>query len=162
MLKADYLIKDENKNGDFIKNTNLSNNLFYNEKVNAFYTQYGNKKNKISFLFGLRLEESKTTVKQIESNSDSIKKYNDLFPTINLAFELKENETITLGYSRRISRPRSYFINPFPSRSSETSYFQGNPYLNPSYSNGIDFGYLKRLDKIKVPPAKLLLFFSNK
>ena len=144
---TDYLIKDENKNGDFIKNTNLSNNLFYNEKVNAFYTQYGNKKNKISFLFGLRLEESKTTVKQIESNSNSIKKYNDLFPTINLAFELKENETITLGYSRRISRPRSYFINPFPSRSSETSYFQGNPYLNPSYSNGIDFGYLKRLDK---------------
>jgi len=147
-IYTDYLVEDENSSGQFIKNTNLSNNLFYNEKVNAYYSQYGNKKNKISFLFGLRFEESKTVVKQLESSSESTKKYNDLFPTINLAYELNENETITLGYNRRISRPRSYFLNPFPSRSSETSFFQGNPYLNPSYSNGIDLGYLKRLKKI--------------
>ena len=146
-INTDYLVEDENLNGNYVKNSNLSNNLFYNEKINAFYTQFGNKKNKFSYLLGLRIEESKTIVKQIENNSNSIKKYNDLFPTLNLAFELKENETITLGYSRRISRPRSYFINPFPSRSSETSFFQGNPYLNPTYSNGIDIGYLKRLDK---------------
>ncbi|MDG2367635.1 MAG: TonB-dependent receptor [Flavobacteriaceae bacterium] len=144
---TDYLVEDENLNGEFIKNTNLSNNLYYNEKINAFYTQYGNKKNKLSFLFGLRFEESLTNVKQFESNSNSNKKYNDFFPTINLAYELKENESITLGYNRRISRPRSYFINPFPSRTSETSFFQGNPYLNPTYSNGIDLGYLKRLNK---------------
>ena len=144
---TDYLVEDENLNGEFIKNTNLSNNLYYNEKINAFYTQYGNKTNKLSFLFGLRFEESSTNVKQFESNSNSNKKYNDFFPTINLAYELKENESITLGYNRRISRPRSYFINPFPSRTSETSFFQGNPYLNPTYSNGIDLGYLKRLNK---------------
>ena len=144
---TDYLVQDEVLNGNYLINTDLTNNLFYNEKVNAFYTQYGNKKNKISYLFGIRVEESQTIVKQLESNSNSIKKYNDIFPTINLAYELKENETITLGYNRRISRPRSYFINPFPSRSSETSFFQGNPYLNPTYSNGIDLGYLKRLKK---------------
>ena len=146
-INTDYLVEDENSNGEFIKNTNLSNDLFYNEKVNAYYSQYGNKKNKISYLIGLRFEESKTIVKQLETSSESIKKYNDFFPTINLAYELNENETITLGYNRRISRPRSFFLNPFPSRSSETSFFQGNPYLNPSYSNGIDLGYLKRLKK---------------
>ena len=144
---TDYLVEDESLDGQFIKNSNLSNNLYYNEKINAFYTQYGNKKNKFSYLLGLRIEESKTIVKQQETNSNDIKKYNDLFPTLNLAYELKENETITLGYNRRISRPRSYFINPFPSRTSETSFFQGNPYLNPTYSNGIDLGYLKRLKK---------------
>ena len=47
-INTDYLVEDENLNGQFIKNTNLSNELFYNEKVNAFYSQYGNKKNKIS------------------------------------------------------------------------------------------------------------------
>ena len=147
-INTDYLVEDENLNGQFIKNTNLSNELFYNEKVNAFYSQYGNKKNKISFLLGLRYEETQTIVKQKETNSESLKKYNDFFPTLNLALELSENETITLGYNRRISRPRSYFLNPFPSRSSETSFFQGDPYLNPSYSNGIDIGYLKKLKKI--------------
>ena len=147
-INTDYLVEDENSVGKFIKNTNLSNNLFYNEKINAYYSQYGNKKNKISYLIGLRFEESKTVVKQLETSSETTKKYNDLFPTINLAYDLNENETITLGYNRRISRPRSFFLNPFPSRSSETSFFQGDPYLNPSYSNGIDLGYLKRLKKI--------------
>jgi hypothetical protein len=144
----DYLVENESLNGDFINDVNLSNTLLYNEKVNAFYTQYGNKKNKFSYLLGLRYEESKTTVKQLSNNTNNLKKYNDLFPTLNLAYEIKENETITFGYNRRIRRARSYFINPFPSRSSATNIFQGNPNINPTYSNGIDVGYLKRYDKL--------------
>ena len=144
---TDYLVEDEQVSGIFLTNTNLSNNLFYNEKINAFYTQYGNKNGKFSYLFGLRVEESKTIVKQKETNSNDVNQYNDLFPTINLALEFNKNQTLTLGYNKRISRPRSYFINPFPSRSSETSYFQGNPYLDPTYSNGFDLGFLYKLEK---------------
>ena len=36
---TDYLVEDESLDGQFIKNSNLSNNLYYNEKINAFYTQ---------------------------------------------------------------------------------------------------------------------------
>ena len=144
----DYLAENEDSNGDFINDTNLSNNLLYNEKVNAFYSQYGNKKNKFSFLLGLRYEESKTTVKQLTNNTNNVKNYNDFFPTLNLAYEVNENETITFGYNRRIRRARSYFINPFPSKSSATNIFQGNPNIDPTYSNGIDLGYLKRYKKL--------------
>ena len=144
----DYLAENEDSNGDFINDTNLSNNLLYNEKVNAFYSQYGNKKNNFSFLLGLRYEKSKTTVKQLANNTNNVKIYNDFFPTLNLAYELNENETITFGYNRRIRRARSYFINPFPSKSSATNIFQGNPNIDPTYSNGIDLGYLKRYKKL--------------
>ena len=70
------------------------------------------------------------------------------FPTVNLIYEFREEENISLGYNRRINRPRGYFINPFPSRSSRTNIFQGNPDLDPSYSNAFDLGYLKRWEKI--------------
>ena len=143
-----YLAENEDLNGNFINDLNLSNTLLYNEKVNAFYTQYGNKKNKFSFLLGLRYEESKTTVKQLANNTNNVKNYNDFFPTLNLSYQIKENETITFGYNRRIRRARSYFINPFPSKSSATNIFQGNPNINPTYSNGIDLGYLKRYEKL--------------
>ena len=53
-----------------------------------------------------------------------------------------------MGYSRRISRPRGRFLNPFPSRASVANFFQGNADLDPSYSNTIDIGYLKRWDKV--------------
>ena len=144
----DYLAKNEDLNGNFINDLNLSNTLLYNEKVNAFYTQYGNKKNKFSYLLGLRYEESKTTVKQLANNTNNVKNYNDFFPTLNLSYQIKEDETITFGYNRRIRRARSYFINPFPSKSSATNIFQGNPNIDPTYSNGIDLGYLKRYEKL--------------
>jgi outer membrane receptor for ferrienterochelin and colicin len=76
------------------------------------------------------------------------KNYIGLFPTINLAYEIGEDENITLGYNRRIRRPRSRFINPFPSRSSATNLFQGNPDLDPSYSNTLDLGYYKKFGKM--------------
>ena len=70
------------------------------------------------------------------------------FQHLNLNYELSEFESFQLGYNRRIRRPRSRFLNPFPSRSSPTNLFQGNPQLTPSFSNQIDLGYLKRWDKV--------------
>ena len=144
------MVEKEDNSGNYISDNNLSNTLLYNEKVNAYYTQYGNKKNNFSYLLGLRFEESITNVTQVVNGDNTKKKYNDFFPTLNLAFEIKENETLTFGYNRRIRRARSYFINPFPSRSSLTNIFQGNPNINPTYSNGIDLGYLKRYEKTTI------------
>lgn len=147
-LDTDYLF-EENKNGDFVKNDSISNNLFYKEYVNAFYSQYGTKfKEKFSVLLGLRLESTRITIDQKTSGDFSKKNYTDLFPTVNLGYNINEKQSITLGYNRRIRRPRSRFINPFPSRSSATNIFQGNPDIDPSYSNGLDFGYLNRFGKL--------------
>ena len=133
----------------FILDTNISNVLVYKENVNAVYTQYGSKvKDKFSFLLGLRMEATNITISQLSSNEYSNSNYIGLFPTVNLGYEFSENQNLTIGYNRRISRPRSRFLNPFPSRSSATNLFQGNPNISPSYSNGVDIGYLNTLVKI--------------
>ena len=137
--QVSYLI-----NSSYELDNNLSNYLIYKEYVNAAYTQYGKKINKFSYLLGLRMEDSKIEIDQKTSNDKTVKKYTDFFPTLNLSYELNEKESFTLGYSRRLRRPRSRFINPFPSRSSITNVFQGNPDLDPTYSNAFDLGYLKR------------------
>ena len=116
--------------------------------------QYGNKLGKFSFLTGLRLEytqlkgvvESEFDLSDLEEllgqdvdlNFD--KRYLGLFPTVNLIYELSENQNISLGYNRRINRPRGWFINPFPSRSSRTNIFQGNPDLDPAFANAFELG----------------------
>lgn len=138
----------QNLTGDFAKNTELSNLLVYKEYINALYSQYGKKIDAFSFLIGLRMEDSKIVVDQRTIEDYNEKKYLKFFPTLNLSYEFSETESIILGYSRRISRPRGRFLNPFPSRSSVTNFFQGNADLDPSYSNTIDMGYLKRWDKV--------------
>lgn len=148
-LITDYLVEFIDENGNFIVNTDLTNNLNFDQKVNAVYTQYGNKyKGKFSYLLGLRLEDTRITIEQVTSNDFSKKSFTQLFPTVNLAYEISEDENITFGYNRRIRRARSFFLNPFPSRSSATNLFQGNPDLDPSTSNQFDLGYLKRLGKL--------------
>jgi outer membrane receptor protein involved in Fe transport len=134
--------------GGFEKNTDLSNVLIYKEHINALYTQYGKKIDAFSFLIGLRMEDSKIIVDQRTINDYNQKKYTKFFPTLNLSYEFSDTESIILGYSRRISRPRGRFLNPFPSRSSVANFFQGNADLDPSYSNTVDVGYLKRWDKV--------------
>ena len=147
MIDFEVRIADENDNLRI--DENLSNVMDFEQEVHALYTQYGKKFNTFSFLAGMRFENTKVFVKQLNSNSPLNKKsYNDYFPTLNLGWEISPTASITLGYNRRISRPNAWTLNPFQSRSSKTSYFQGNPRLDPSYSNGIDIGYLKQFNKV--------------
>lgn len=155
---TDYsLLEEVGTTGVFNRNDTLSNIFTYDENVNSIYSQYGDKFGKFSVLLGLRLEHTQlkgevaaetTTVinEDIDYNFD--KKYTGLFPTVNITYELSEMENLTLGYNRRINRPRGWYINPFPSRASETNVFQGNPDLDPAYSSAFDLGYLKRWDKL--------------
>ena len=154
---TDYKVNQEvGTTGIFVLNDSLSNIFTYEQNVNAIYSQYGNKFGNFSFLLGLRLENTvmKGNLKfeDVEENvpfdTNFDKNYTGLFPTVNLTYELKENENITLGYNRRINRPWQWFLNPFPSRSSESNIFQGNPDLDPAYSSAFDLGYLKRWKKI--------------
>ncbi|WP_378188264.1 TonB-dependent receptor domain-containing protein [Aquimarina sp. W85] len=146
-LRTDYLVGTDN-NGVITIDRGVSNNLIYTEQVNAFYSQFGSKINAFSFLLGLRLEETRITIDQTTSGDFSKKNYLDFFPTINLSYEFNEKQSLTLGYNRRIRRPRSRFINPFPSRSSITNIFQGNADLDPSYADAFDIGYLNRMGKV--------------
>ncbi|MEZ4854493.1 TonB-dependent receptor domain-containing protein [Flavobacterium sp.] len=139
---------DENQNNTWINNTNYSNLLEYNEDINAFYTQYGNKINKFSYFLGIRWENSNIDVNSITANNYNTKKYNNFFPSATLNYEFSESSTVSVSYSKRINRPRGRFLNPFSTYSSNINIFQGNPDLNPAYTNAIELGYLKKWDKL--------------
>ena len=147
--KIDFEVQIIDENDNATVDGNLSNVLDFEQEVHALYSQYGKKFNAFSFLAGLRFENTRIFVEQLDSSSPlNNKSYNDYFPTLNLGWEISPTASITLGYNRRISRPNAWTLNPFQSRSSKTSYFQGNPKLDPSYSNGIDIGYLKQFKKV--------------
>lgn len=156
-----FFLEEEQEDGSFVVNEQLTNNFKYDQNVYAIYAQYGNKFGDFSFLFGLRYENTQlkgeTTsdydISQLEEllgedvqlNFDN--NFDGVFPTLNLIYEIGDDENVTLGYNRRINRPRGWYINPFPSRSSRTNIFQGNPSLRPAFANAFDLGYLKRYDE---------------
>lgn len=128
--------------------SDFSNTLEYVENVNAFYTQYGSKINKFSYFLGLRFEDSHIEVNSLSLNDYNTKKYNNLFPSATINYEFSENSSLSLSYSKRINRPRGRFLNPVSSLSSNINIFQGNPDIDPSLTDAIDLGYLKKWDKV--------------
>ncbi|NLP57904.1 outer membrane beta-barrel family protein [Lutibacter sp. B1] len=148
-LNSDYLVEDFNEETEeYYNNTNLSNTLDFKQDIYSVYTQYGSKINKFSYLLGLRMENTDRKINLIQTNETYNKSFTKFFPTINLGLEFNDSESLTLGYSRRLRRPRHWFLNPFESRVSETSVRKGNVNLDPTYTNSFDLGYLKRWDKL--------------
>ena len=126
----------------------LSNVMIYEEKINSIYIQYGKSVKDFSFLLGLRVEDTEIIIKQLTTEERNYQNYTKFFPTINFSYKFNDSKSIILGFSRRISRPRARFLNPFLSRSGITNFFQGNPNLTPSYSNTVDLGFLRKWDKL--------------
>ncbi len=143
---TDYKVFD-NIDNVFIEDLNQSNLFQYKEQISALYTQYGVKiDEKYSFLLGLRLENTLKNVNQLTIQDFTKIDDTGLFPTFNFGLEFGDDETLTFGYNRRIRRPWSRFINPFPTKISPILIWQGNPYLDPTYSNNLDLGYVKKYE----------------
>ena len=142
------LLTDFQVDNDGVPNANFTNTLDYKEKVNALYTQYGQKINKFSVLFGLRFEDSNIEINQLATNDFNNKKYNNFFPSAFFTYEISDRSSASVSYSRRIQRPRGRFLNPFSNLSSNINIFVGNPDLDPAFTDALDFGYIKRWSKL--------------
>ena len=142
------LVTDYGVLNDGVANDKFTNTLQYKEKVNAIYTQYGLKINKFSALFGLRFEDSNININQLATNDFNTKKYNNFFPSAFFTYELSEKSSASVSYSRRIQRPRGRILNPFNNLSSNINIFVGNPDIDPAFTDALDFGYIKRWEKL--------------
>jgi outer membrane receptor for ferrienterochelin and colicins len=156
-LLTDYKV-GEIDNGIYIPNANYTNKLDYKERINALYTQFGSKINKFSYLLGLRYEDSNIDINLLTTQDFNNKKYHNFFPSAFLTYQLTEESTVSLNYSKRISRPRSRFINPFSNYSSNVNIFQGNPDINPALTDAFDLGYMTKWGKVTFSTS---MYFNN-
>lgn len=147
--------------GVWINNPNYTNYLEYKEYINAFYSQYGSKVGKFSYLLGLRWEDSNIDVNVVSADDYNKKRYNNFFPSAFLTYEFSESNNLSLSYSRRINRPRGRFLTPFSGLESNINIFTGNPDLNPSMTNAFDIGYLKKWKSVTLSSSAYINVTDN-
>ncbi len=124
-----------------------SNNFFYDENIHAIYAIIGDKKGKFSYQLGLRGEYSDVITKLVETNETNARDYFNLFPSAHFTYDLPKENAIQLSYSRRIQRPRFWFLNPFYTFSDSRNQRSGNPNLDPELTHSIEFGHIKYWEK---------------
>lgn len=145
-MKNTYKV-DDLIDGSWMKNTNFSNVFIYNEDLLGAYATFAQEFGKFGIKTGIRLEQTNFKTLLEETNKESIQNYTNLFPSVHTSYKFSEDFSIQLSYSRRISRPNMHTLNPFESISDNFSQFQGNPALQPEYSNAYELGTIKDFDK---------------
>ncbi|MBE0650891.1 MAG: TonB-dependent receptor [Bacteroidales bacterium] len=130
---------NENKqNGQWINDPALSTTFHYNENINALYVSSKVKKNALTAVVGVRVEN--TNVKADSVNQS----YTDFFPNLLLSWKLSDIHAISLTYDKRIDRPNYRDLNPFVYIFDNYTYEEGNPDLKPQFTSRFIFSYTIR------------------
>ena len=168
-FEAGYRFDNNNNDYDFLNRETdtflnygtvdaYSGNTVYSEAINAVYTQFKSKIDKIGYQLGLRAEHSNIGIdyRSLSGNESSREKnYTGLFPSVFLSYDLgSSNNQLLLNYSRRINRPRSWFLIPYPtSLANRQNLFRGNEDLNPEYIDSFELGYAIQKKKLTINPT---------
>jgi len=147
-INSDYKVWD-----NAVLVDSLDNLLHYDEKIYGAYLQYGNREKKFQYSLGLRMEHSDTKSTDRKNVFFNHKKYTDLFPTVHLTYNFSDSNSLQLSYSKRITRPRFWQLNPFGGIADKNNVRYGNPDLNPMYTNSFEIGTLKRWRGFTINPS---------
>lgn len=120
-------------------NTSISNEFIYRENTQSIYIS-GEKSlsKKWSTQLGFRAENTSLSGYSVTLNQLNKDKYFKIFPSAFLEYKLDDNNTYSLIYNRRLSRPRYNELNPFKIYYNPYSYTEGNPYLKPEFVNNFE------------------------
>ncbi|MCW3119675.1 MAG: TonB-denpendent receptor [Chitinophagaceae bacterium] len=118
-----------------------SNYFLYDENINAAYAILSKSIKKWELTAGLRLENTNSNGHQLSNDSTFKRHYTNLFPNAGISYNASEKNQFSLSYSRRVARPDYQDLNPFTYFLDSLTYGQGNPYLQPQFTNNFEFSH---------------------
>ena len=157
-MTNDYIVTQQQPNGQFTTMDGLDNIFVYQENITAAYAIYGNKKNKFTYQFGIRGENTDIQTELLETKEKNPRQYANLFPSAHFSYLISKDNSLQLGYSRRVRRPTYNDLSPFVTLSDNRNFFSGNPDLNPEFTDSYDLGHLKYFDQGSVSTS---LYYRN-
>ena len=147
-IGQDYSLFTGHAEESLVEDISQSNNFDYSELINAAYFIYSNSFwDKLKIQLGLRAELANTKSDLKSLNSTHYKNYFNLFPTVHIRYDFNLSHSMQISYSRRVSRPRVWQLNPFIDYSDRQNWSTGNPDLHPEFVNSVELGYLMNINK---------------
>jgi len=119
-----------------------SDKFKYTENIQAFYISgHKNFSKNFETKFGLRIESAQTEGYSFNLKKTSSNNYTKLFPTLYLLYIPNKNSAFSLNYNKRVTRPNYKTLNPFVRYINPYTTSEGNPFLQPYYTDNIELTY---------------------
>ena len=152
-LDRDFLVlKDDLGNGNWVRSS-LSNKFQFDEHVHAGYGVLSQSVGKFDLQAGVRAEWANRTF-DLAGAQGIPYNYHSLFPSGAIMYKPSEQSQVKVSYSRRIRRPGTQELNPFPVFFDQQNVLIGNPRLNPEYTDAFELGLSKsgQLGSLQLSP----------
>lgn len=142
----------EYKKYDFATETwnidaSMNNDMSFTREIYAVYGMFKNANKIIDFQAGVRIENSNRLLNQNIINKKYEQNRFNFFPSIHISKKISDKHQLMTSYSRRIKRPRGWYLDPFPNFFDQSNMRQGNPDLDPEYIDSYELGYQITLPK---------------
>lgn len=147
-IGEDYRFFTGNQSDNLVQDHTQSNHFVFTEIINAAYFIYSTSFwDKLKLQAGVRGEIANTKSDLLSANEVHKKNYYNIFPTAHIRYDITKEHSLQLSYSRRVSRPNIWQLNPFLNVSDRQNYRCGNPDLAPEFANSLELGYLMTIKK---------------
>jgi hypothetical protein len=153
-VKTSYISTDNNAmyytsvNNITAPDYEKTNHFFYKENINAAYFNYSIEMKHFSLQAGLRAENTVSkghqTGNAMKPDSAFKKSYTNIFPTVFASYKPDSagNNQFNFSYSKRIDRPYYQDLNPFISPLDKYTYYAGNPFLKPQFTQHFELSHI--------------------
>ncbi|MBV9880580.1 MAG: TonB-dependent receptor [Gemmatirosa sp.] len=139
-LDRDFAVQKDATGGGAWVRSNLSNAFQFDERVQAAYAVVSQGAGKFDLQGGLRAEYASRDFSLAATSGSYPYHYASLFPSAVVMFNKSDATQMKASYSRRIRRPGTQELNPFPSFFDVQNVFIGNPKLSPEYTDALELG----------------------
>lgn len=156
-ISNDYYFSDL-INNSWVTNTGFTNLFEYTQQVLAGYMTYAVEIKKIGIQAGLRYEHSDILTHLKTTQESNQQNYGNFFPSAHASYNFSKKTSMQLGYSRRISRPGLWELNPFNSLQDNFNISNGNPNLTAEYTNSFELSTIHNWNKASI---SLIGFYSQ-
>ena len=145
-VSNDYSVRDW-IDLEWVENIELTNVFDYDQRVLGFYGTGAYEGNKFGIKGGLRIENTDLKTLLVTTNRSDRQLYTNLFPSLHTSYKLSERISLQAGYSRRVSRPRLWDLNPFFNPRNNFNIRMGNPELLPEFTDSYELTSIWILNK---------------
>jgi hypothetical protein len=125
----------------FVENIEYRRKVNYERNIYAVYGMYSGKIAPLGIQFGMRGEYTDRVITLVDSSESYVIDRFDYFPTAHLSWQISETQQLMLSGTRRIDRPRGYYLEPFPTQVDAYTIRQGNPDIKPEYIESYELAW---------------------
>lgn len=130
---------------EFYWSDEIYNTFYFMHGINSIYAIVADSYKSFDFQVGLRGEHTHRVLRSSVPGSDRTYNRFEFFPSAHLGYTFPNDHHVLASYSRRITRPQLFYMEPYITYRDYYSAEIGNPDIRAEYINSFEVNYKKNI-----------------